>query len=149
MGLTDLMPTAVRRAEAAWRQEYLGVVELGKKLSGKILEDPGPGPPSPPPSSGKAASRTREFTAEVLLAGAGELADRQEKLDKAFGKLVGAMSEAGGGPWEGRLDLTEEALIDWMGEQDNGIEELKEWFARKQSELVRLTEVEEEDETPP
>ena len=77
------------------------------------------------------------------------MADRQEKLDKAFGKLVGAMSEAGGGPWEGRLDLTGEALIDWMCEQDDGIEELKERITRKQRELVRMTEVEEEDETPP
>ena len=77
------------------------------------------------------------------------MADRQDKLDEAFGKLVGAVSEAGGGPWEGRLDLTEEALTDWMCEQDDGVEELMERIARKQSELVRLAEVEEEDETPP
>ena len=143
------MPTAVRRAEAAWRQDHLGVVELGKKLSRKILEDPGPGLPSHAPSSGEAASIARETTAEVLLAGTGELVDRQDKLDEAFGKLVGAVSEAGGGPWEGRLDLTEEALTDWMCEQDDGVEELMERIARKQSELVRLAEVEEEDETPP
>ena len=101
------MPTAVRRAEAAWRQEYLGVVEMGKNMSRKILEDPGPGPRSPPPSSGEASSIARETTAEDLLAGAGELPDRQDKLDKAFEKLLGAESAAGGGPWEGRLDLTE------------------------------------------
>ena len=76
MGLTDRMPTVVRKAEAAWLQEYLGVVELEKKLSRKILEDPGPGPPSPSPSSGGASSITREATAESLLAEAGELTDR-------------------------------------------------------------------------
>ena len=84
MGSTNLMPTTVRRAEAAWRQEYLGVE----------------------------ARIARETSAKVLLAGLGELRDRQDKLDEAFGRLVGAVSEAGGGPWEGGLDLTVEALTD-------------------------------------
>ena len=67
MGSTDLMPTAVRGAKAAWRKEYLGVEELGRKLSKKILEGPGPGPPSLPPSSGEAAGIAGETTAGVLL----------------------------------------------------------------------------------
>ena len=87
--------------------------------------------------------------AEVLLAGAGELADRQDNLEEAFGKLLGALSEARGGPWEGRLDLTKEAMIDCMCDQDEGVEELKERIARKQRELARLAEVEEKDETSP
>ena len=149
MGSTDLMPTAVRRAEAAWRPEYLGVVELGKKLTRKILEDPGPGPSSPPPSSRGPSSIARETAAEDLLAGAGELADRQDKLNKAFEELLATVSAAGGGPWEGRLHLTEETLLDWMCDQDDRVEELKEQIAKKQRELVWLTEVEEEDETPP
>ena len=87
--------------------------ELGRKLSRKIFKDPGPGPPSLPQSSGEAAGRARESTAGVLMACAEELADRQNKLDEAHGKLLGAMSEAGGGPWEGRRDFTVEALIKW------------------------------------
>ena len=114
MGSTDLMPTVVRRAEAAWLQEYLGVVELEKKLARKILEDPGPGPPSPPPSSGEASSIARKATAESLLADAGELTDRQDQLEVAAVHLQEEVSAAGGGPWEGRLDLTEEAMTEWM-----------------------------------
>ena len=82
MGSTNLMPTAVRRAEAAWHQEYIEVVGLGRKLSMKILEDLGPGPPSPPPYSGEASSIAREAAAEDLLVGAGELADRKAVLVK-------------------------------------------------------------------
>ena len=108
------MPTAVRMAEAAWHQEYIEVVGLGRKLSREILEDPGPWPPSPSPSSGEAPSIAMETTAEDLLAGAGELADRQDKLNEAFLKLLSAVSTAGGGPWEGRLHLTEETLTDRM-----------------------------------
>ena len=51
--MTDLMPTAVRGADAAWRQEYLGVEELGEKLSRKILEDLDLGPPHFPRPRGK------------------------------------------------------------------------------------------------
>ena len=82
------------------------------------------------------------------MAGAEELADQQNKLDEALGKFLGAVSEAGGGPWEGRGDITVESLIEWGGDQDDRIRELKELIAGKQGELVRLAEVEEEEETP-
>ena len=111
MGSGNWVPTTVRVAEAAWCKEYLEMEELGRKLSRKILKDPGPGPPSLPPSSGEAVGRVRETMAGVLLAGAEELADRQDRLEEAFGKILGAVSEAGGGPWEGRIDLTVDALI--------------------------------------
>ena len=83
MGSIDLVPTEVRRVEDAWLPEYLGVIELEKKLARKILEDPGPGPPSPPPSSGEASGTAREAMAKDLRAGAGELADRQDRLEQA------------------------------------------------------------------
>ena len=63
--------------------------------------------------------------------------------------LQAEVSAAGGGPWEGRLDLKAEAMDDRMGDLDNRIEELKKRDARKQRELVRLVEVEDEEETPP
>ena len=87
--------------------------------------------------------------AENLLAGAGELTDRQDKLDKAIAHLQAEVAAAGGGPWEGRLDLMEEVLTEWTCDQDNRIEELKKRVARKQRELVGLAEGEEEEETPP
>ena len=136
MGSTDLMLKTVKRAEAAWNQEYLGMVDLERKLSRKILEDPGPGPPSPPPSSGEASSLASRAKSEDLLANAGELADRQHKLDKACAHLQAEVAAAGGGPWEGRLDLTQEAMNEWMGDQDDRIYELKERVARKQRDLV-------------
>ena len=83
-----------------------------------------------------------------MLADAGELMDRHDKLTEAIVGLLAAVSSAGGGPWEGRLDLTEEALTDWMCDQDDRAEELKGRIERKQRELVRLAEVEEEEETP-
>ena len=112
MRLTDKMPKAVRRADAAGYQKWLRVVELEEKLKRKILEDPGPGPPSPPPPLWEASSIAGEATAENLLADAGELTDRQEELYEAFQHLLAAVSAAGGGPWKGRPDLTEKALTD-------------------------------------
>ena len=97
MGVTDRMPNTVRRAEAIRCQEYLRVVELERKLKRKTLEDPGPKPPPPPPSSWGASSIAREATAENLLADAGELMDRQDKLNEAMVKLFSAVSAAGGG----------------------------------------------------
>ena len=77
-------------------------------------------------------SITREATAESLLAEAGELTDRQDQLEVAMVHLQAAVSAAGGGPWEGRLDLTAEAMDDRMGDLEDRIEELKKRAARKQ-----------------
>ena len=88
MGSTDLVPTAVRRAEAAWLPEYLGVIELEKKLAMEILEDPGLRSPSPPPSSGETSGTAREAMAKNLRAGEGELVDRQDRLEQASAQTV-------------------------------------------------------------
>ena len=69
-------------------------------------------------------------------------------MSNAFAKILGAVYEAGGGPWEGRIDLTMEALIKQMGEQDKRMDELMGLIAGKQGELVWLAEEEEEEETP-
>ena len=47
MGLTEMMPKAVRRADATRYQKYLRVVKLERELKRKILEDPGPEPVIP------------------------------------------------------------------------------------------------------
>ena len=44
------------------------------------------------------------------------------------------------------MELMEEVLRGWLGEQEDQIEDLKEHLAQKQKELVRLTQVEEEEE---
>ena len=106
-----------------------------------------PKPPPPPLSLWGASSIASTATAENLLADAGELRDRQ--LNEAIAELFAAVSAAEGGPWEGTPDLTEEALKDWMCDQDDGAEELKERITRKQRDMVRLAEEEEEEETPP
>ena len=96
-----------------------------------------------------ASSIASEATAENLLADTRELMDRQEELSGAWEELFAAVMCAGGGLWEGRPDVTQEALIDWSCEQEDGIDDLKKRLERKQRELVRLAEVEEEEETPP
>ena len=40
MGLTDMMPEEVRRADTTRYHEYLRQVKLERKLKKKILEDP-------------------------------------------------------------------------------------------------------------
>ena len=42
----------------------------------------------------------------------------------------------------------ERALINWLGQQEDRVEELMERLERKQRELTRLAEVEEEDLVP-
>ena len=107
-----------------------------------------PKPHPPPPSSWGASRIVSEATAENLLSGAEELISQQERMTEATTGLLAVVSEVGGGPWEACPGLTEKALTDWMEEQEYWVDELKERLDRKQRELVRLEEVEEEDLVP-
>ena len=73
-----------------------------------------------------------------MLSGSEELKAQQEKMLEATIGLIAAVSEVGGGPWEASPGLTERALTNWMGEQEDRVEELKERIERKQRELIRL-----------
>ena len=107
-----------------------------------------PKPPPPPPASWGASSIVSEATAENLSSGAEELKVQQEKMMEATTRLLSVVSEVGGGPWEASPGLTERALTEWMGEQEDRVDELKERIERKQGELARLEEVEEEGPIP-
>ena len=58
--------------------------------------------------------------------------------------LIAAVSEVEGGTWEESPELTEKALTRWMDREEEWVEELMERLERKQRELTRLEEVEEE-----
>ena len=62
--------------------------------------------------------------------------------------LLVAVQGSGREPWVAGLGTTEKALTDWLAEQEDRVEELKDRLERKQRELVRLEEVEEEDLVP-
>ena len=101
---------------------------------------------TPAPSSLAASSTASEATAEDLLAGTWELMDRQDKLSGASAALIGAVKGAGGGSWEARPELTEEALMGWNRDQEDRIEDLTERLDQKQRVLTRLAKEDEEDE---
>ena len=107
-----------------------------------------PKPPPPPPASWGASSIVSEATPENLVSGSEELTAQQAKMMEATTKLLAVVSEVGGGPWEASPGLTEGALTDWMGEQEDRVDELKERVERKQGELARLAEVAEADLVP-
>ena len=129
----------IRRANTTKYLEYLGMVKLERKLTRKILEDPGLKPPAPPPSSRETSYGVREVTTENLLAAAGELKDRQDKLSRATAALIVAMKEAGEGPWEAGSGLREGALLRLLGEQVARMEDLKESLDQKRRELAMNT----------
>ena len=104
-----------------------------------------PEPPPPPPASWGASSIVSEANAENLASGAEELKVQQEKMMEATTRLLSVVSEVGGGPWEASPGLTERALTEWMGEQEDRVDELRERLKQKQGELARLAEVEEAD----
>ena len=63
-------------------------------------------------------------------------------------RLLAAVAEVGGGTWEESPGLTERALTNWLGQQEDRVDELMERLKRKQREITRLAEVEEEDQVP-
>ena len=73
---------------------------------------------------------------------------QQERMTEAPTKLLSVLSEERGGPWEAGPELTEKNLTDWLGEQEDRVDELKERIERKQGELARLAEVKEADVVP-
>ena len=117
----------------------MGKIERG--LRRKVLEDPGPKLPAPPPSLRGASYGVREVTAENLLAATGELRDRQDKLSRATAGLIGAVKEAGEGPLEAGPGLTEEALLRWLRVQVARMEDMKESLDQKRRELALRTPV--------
>ena len=62
------MPEKGKRANAVRYLEYGKMVKIERRLRRKMLEDPGPKSPAPPPSSGGAPYSTSEVTAENRLA---------------------------------------------------------------------------------
>ena len=107
-----------------------------------------PEPPLPPTSSWGASSTVSEATAENLLRGTEELMSQQDKMTGATAVLLAAVQGSGREPWVAGLGPTEKALTDWLAEQEDRVEELKDRLERKQRELVRLEEVEEKDLVP-
>ena len=69
-------------------------------------------------------------------------------MTEATTKLFLVLSEERGGPWEAGPELTKKNLTDWLGEQEDRVDELKERIERKQGELARLAEVKEADVVP-
>ena len=76
------------------------------------------------------------------------MAAQEERMTEATTKLLAAVSEAGGGPWGADSGLTEKDLIAWLGVQEDRVDDLKEKLIRRKRELVRLEEVEEDNQVP-
>ena len=73
-----------------------------------------------------ASSIVSEATAENLASGADKLKVQQEKMVEATTRLLSVVSKVGGGPWEASPGLTESALMEWMGEQEDRADALKD-----------------------
>ena len=58
------------------------------------------------------------------------------------------VTEEGGAQWEDSPELTESALVDLLGQQEERAEELRERLERKQRELTRVAEVEKDERSP-
>ena len=86
-----------------------------------------------------------DATPDNLTSGSEELVIQQAKMTDATMKLLAAVSEVGGGPWDACPGLTEELLTVWLGEQEDRGDDLMDKVNRKQEELVRMAEVEEAD----
>ena len=81
-----------------------------------------PEPPPPPPSSFFSWGTSfivSEATPDNLASGSEELEAQQEKMTDATTKLLSAVSEVGGGPWDDSPGLTEDLLTVWLGVQED------------------------------
>ena len=83
-----------------------------------------------------------------MLGGAEQLTAQQERMTEATTKLLAVVSEAGGGPWGAGSGLTEKDLTEWLGVQEDRVDELKEKLVQRERELIRLVEVEEDNQVP-
>ena len=70
---------------------------MERRLRGKVLEDPGPKIPTPPPSLRGASYKSCEVTAERQRAVTEVPKDRQDKIAKFMAALTGAGEEPGTG----------------------------------------------------
>ena len=107
-----------------------------------------PETPPPPPSSifsWGTSSAVSEATTENLASGLEELEAQQAKMTDATTKLLSVVFEVGGGPWIDSPGLTEDLLTEWLGVQEDRGDGLRDTVIRKQEELARLAELEEEE----
>ena len=152
-------PNKVKRANKNRCREVTRLAKIERRLGKKMQEDPDLRPdltelvlppvtiegyPYPPSSVG-ASSTASEATAENLLRGMEKLEAQEERMTEATTKLLAVVSEAGGGPWGADAGLTEPDLIVWLGVQQDRVEELKEKLNRREGEIARLAEVEEDE----
>ena len=80
-------------------------------------------------------------TTDSLLKGCQDLEEQLGKLEKQAGTLAATILAAGGGPWAGRPDLQEAALLNWMEERDVEVEELKSRASTRQIELEQMRDL--------
>ena len=80
-----------------------------------------------------------------MASGLEELEAQQAKMTDATTKLLSVVSEVGGGPWIDSPGLTEDLLTKWLGVQEDRGDGLRDTVIRKQEELARLAEVEEDE----
>ena len=71
-------------------------------------------------------------TCHDLLGGAEQLTAQQERMTEATTKLLTVVSEAGGGPWGPGSGLTEKDLTEWLGVQEDRIDELKKKLVQRE-----------------
>ena len=71
-----------------------------------------------------------------------------ERMTEATTKLLAVVSEVRGGPWGVGSGLTEKDLLEWLGVQEDRVDELKEKIVRRERTMVRLAEGEDEDQVP-
>ena len=76
--------------------------KIERRLRRKVLEDPGPKQPAPPPSLRGAPYRASEVTAERRLAVTEASRDRQDEISGAMAALTVAGEEPGVGASGGK-----------------------------------------------
>ena len=85
-------------------------------------------------------------TTDSLLKGCQDLEEQLGKLEQQAGTLAATILAAGGGPWAGRPDLQEAALLNWMEERDVEVEELKSRASTRHIELEQIRDLEDHEE---